>query len=70
MALRESDVRVVKPSPATEAEARRKADFDSSMVLVRHHVKFADHDAAEYFYREILREAKSLSLRFGFKGLA
>lgn len=68
MALRETNIKIVKQtSPATEEEYRRKAEFDSSMVMVRHHVKYADREAAEYFFRQLTQQTRALSNRYGFK---
>lgn len=70
MATRSIDIQIVKASssPETETIARRKAEFDSSMVMVRHHVKFATtHDDGEYYFRELVREINVLRRRFGLK---
>lgn len=37
------------------------------MVIVRHRVKFAERDAGEYFFREMMRECRTLALRFNLK---
>lgn len=57
---------VKKIAPATEDQARRKAEFDSSMVMIRHHVRFTtEREAAEYFIRAMARECDTLARRFG-----
>jgi hypothetical protein len=60
---------VKRPAPSGEEECQRKAEFDASMVMIRHRVRFADSSSAEYFLRELTRECKSLSRRFGLKVL-
>lgn len=52
----------------TEKESERKAGFDSGMVLVRHHVRFADsHSAAEYMIRQMMQEVHELQRKFNVK---
>lgn len=71
MALRESDIHIVSPtSPATREDARAKARFDSSMVIICDEVKYADREAAEYFFRRMLAQCKGMASRYGFKGVA
>ncbi len=68
MVVRAADMQIVeKPRPQSREEARAKADFDQSMVMIRHQVEFADTRAAEYFFREMMRECRTLSRRFGLK---
>lgn len=64
MALREQDIPRLKPSPATREEARAKASFDSAIVIIRDESKWANSpEAMKYFYRELMREVRSLESR-------
>lgn len=70
MAAQQTDIRIVKhSSPASEEDARRKAEFDQSMVMIRHRVRYADPISAEYFFRQMMGECKTLARRFGLKVL-
>lgn len=68
MAAIPADIKLVKRAALPEDVARRKAEFDSSMVMIRHHVKFAiTREDAEYFFRQLMAEASLLSRRHGLK---
>lgn len=68
MATREQAIKVTRPAPASKDECRSKAEFDSNMRMITFHCDWADTpEAAEYFLRRLMVQAKSLSKRFGLK---
>lgn len=62
-----ANVQIRKRTPETEEDCRKKAEFDSQMMLIRHQVKFTDKAGAEYMFRELMDQVKFLSRRFGLK---
>jgi len=70
LALREREIanKLTRSAPANKEEARAKAEFDSNMKMIAHHVDWAESpEAAEYFFRQLMKQCRSLSDRFGLK---
>jgi hypothetical protein len=59
-----------KHIPRIQDHAERKrarAEFDSSMVMIRYHVGEADKESAEYYFQQLMAQCRFLSRRFGFR---
>lgn len=68
MAATERLITVVRKAPATVDAARRKAEFDSTMVMLRHHLKYTDtKEDASYKVRQMMVEIAHLADRFRVK---
>lgn len=69
MALQEREInKLTRAAPATREEAWVKAEFDSHMKMITHHVDWTESpEAAEYFFRQLMTQCRSLSRRFGMK---